>query len=69
MTHESQISLHFTLRSVVFDEIEIFDFYLGYNSEFEIFEKKIVKNRNLKISKIPNVLLIRTIGRKMKKKF
>ncbi len=29
--------------------IEVFDFSLGYNGKFEIFEKKIVKNRKLKI--------------------
>ena len=32
-----------------------FDFSIGYNGKFEIFEKKIVNNRKLKISKIPNV--------------
>ncbi len=39
-THESQISLRFALRSLVFQIIEVFDFSIGYNGEFEIFEKK-----------------------------
>ncbi len=30
-----------------------FYFSIGYNGEFEIFEKKFVKNRYLKISKNP----------------
>ena len=56
-THESQISLSFALRSLVFQLIEVFDFFIGYNGEFEIFGKKIVKNWKLIISKIPNVIL------------
>ncbi len=57
IAHESQISLCFALLSLAFQIIEVFDFSIGYNSEFEIFEKKIVKNQKLKISKIPNVVL------------
>ncbi len=38
--HESQISLRFALRSLVFQIIEVFDFPIGYNGEFKIFEKK-----------------------------
>ena len=33
------------------------------------FRKKIIKNRKLKISKIPNVIFMRTIGRKIEDKF
>ena len=48
-THESQISLCFALRLLVFQIIEVFDFSISYNGEFEIFnKKKIVKNRNSK---------------------
>ncbi len=38
-THESQILLRFALRSLIFHIIEVFDFSIGYNGEFEIFEK------------------------------
>ncbi len=51
--HESQISLRFALRSLVFQIIEVFDFSICNNGEFEIFGKKNVKNRKLKISKNP----------------
>ncbi len=46
-THESQISLRFALRSLVFQIIEVFNFSIGYNGEFE-FKKKIVQNQKLK---------------------
>ena len=36
------------------DNCVVFDFSIAYNGKFEIFEKKIVKNWKLKISKIPN---------------
>ena len=36
-----------------FTPFALFDFSIGYNGEFEIFEKKIVKNRKLKIQNIP----------------
>ncbi len=35
-----------------FPDLEVFEFYIGYNGEFDIFEKKIVKNQRIKISKI-----------------
>ncbi len=38
-----QILLRFALRSLVFQIIEVFGFSIGYNGEFKIFEKKIVK--------------------------
>ncbi len=37
--HESQISLRFALRWLVFQVIEVFDFSIGYNGEFAILEK------------------------------
>ncbi len=52
-THESQISLGFALRSLVFQIIEVFDFSIGYNGEFEIFEKKSFKIGNSKFKKSP----------------
>ncbi len=42
--------------------IEVFGFSIGYNGAFQIFEKKIVKNRKLKISKIPNIVFRGPIG-------
>ena len=59
-----QISLRFALRSLVFQIIEVFGFSIGYNGEF----KKIVKNRNLKISKIENSTFVRTAEKKIQKK-
>ncbi len=50
-THESKISLRFALRSLVFQIIEVFDFSIGYNGEFAIFEKKSLKIRNSKFQK------------------
>ena len=38
-TDGSQIFLRFALRSFVFQIIEVFGFFIGYNIEFEIFEK------------------------------
>ncbi len=61
--HESQISLRFTLRSLIFQLIEVFYFSIGYNVNLKFSKKKNVKNRKLKISKIPNVFL-RTIEKK-----
>ncbi len=52
----SSLVPNFALRSLVFQIIEVFDFSIGYNGEFEFFGKKIVKDRKLKISKIPNVV-------------
>ena len=37
--HESQISLRFAVRSLVFQIIDVFDFSIGYNGEFKILEK------------------------------
>ncbi len=56
-THEPKISLRFVLRSLVFQIIEVLDFSIRYNGEVAIFEKKIVKNQKLKISKILNTAL------------
>ncbi len=55
--------LSFALKSLVFQIIEVFGFSIGYNAEFEIFERKIVKNRKLKISKILNKVLWGPLGR------
>ena len=52
-TPEAQISLRFTLQSLVFQIIEVLGFPIGYNGEI----KKFIKNRKLKISKIQKVLL------------
>ena len=50
--------------------LEGFDFSVGYITEFDIFEKKIIKNQKLKISKIPNAgSFMGTIGRKIQDKF
>ncbi len=54
------MSLRFVLRSLVFQIVEVFHFFMGYNGEFEIFEKKIVKNWKLEISKIQNSTFVRT---------
>ena len=62
-TRQSHISLRFALRSLVIKIIEVFDFSIGYNGYIWIFRKKIVKNRKLKISKIPNVVLWEPLGR------
>ncbi len=40
-THESQISLRFVLRSLVFQIMEVYDFSIGYNGDFESFAKKL----------------------------
>ncbi len=71
-THESQISLRFALRSLVYQIIEVFDFSIGYNyGEFEIFKKKkkSVKNQVLKISKITNVVMWGPLGWKFRTSF
>ncbi len=47
---------NFTLRWLVFQIIGVLYLSVGYNGEFVILEK-IFKNLNLKISKIPNVVL------------
>ncbi len=39
-TGKSQIALRFFLRSLVFQIIEVFGFSIGYNAEFDIFEKR-----------------------------
>ena len=52
-----------------FPDNEVFDFSIGYSGEFEIFEKKIIQNRKLKISKNPQRNFVRTIGRKSQEKF
>ena len=62
LTPEAQISLRFALRSLVFQISKVFDFYIGYNGEFDIFETKIVKNQKLKISKIQNAVLWGPLG-------
>ncbi len=48
---ESQILLRFAVRSLVFQIIEVFGFSIGYNGEFEISEKKLLKLRNSKFQK------------------
>ena len=45
--HDSHISLHFGLRSIVFQIIEVLEFSIGYNGEFEIFEDNSLKIGNL----------------------
>ncbi len=45
---EFQISPRFALRSLAFHIIKVFGFSIGYNGEFEIFEKKWLKIRNSK---------------------
>ena len=57
LTPEAQMLLRFALWSLVFQTIGLFDFSIVYNCEFHIFEKKIVTNQKLKISKIPNAVL------------
>ncbi len=53
---ESQISLRFALRSLVFQtDSRVFGFPIQYNGEFEILDK-IVKKRKVKISKFKVVL-------------
>ncbi len=52
-----------------FPDIEVFDFSIGYNGEFAIFEKEIVKNQKLKISKISNILLWGPLGGKFRTSF
>ncbi len=67
-TRDSQISLHFALRSLVFQITEFVGFSIGYNGEFEIFENKIGKNRKRKISKIQNGTFVKTTEKKIQKK-
>ena len=50
-TRKSQISIRFTLRSLVFQIIEVFDISIGYNDEIEIFEKKSLQMSNSKFQK------------------
>ncbi len=65
-THpEAQISLCFTLRSLVFQIIEVFGFPIGYNGEIQ----KFVKNQKLKISKIQNSTFPRTTEKNIQVKF
>ena len=40
----SQISLHFTLRSLVFQIIEAFGFSIRYNGEYEFLEENLLKS-------------------------
>ncbi len=48
-THESQISLRFALRSLVFQIIEVLDISICYNGELDTIEKKTsLKLRNSK---------------------
>ncbi len=58
---ESKISLRFAVKSLVFQIIEVFDFSIGYNGEFAIFENK--------ISKIPNVLFWGPLAEKFRTGF
>ncbi len=46
LTLEAQISLRFTLQSLVLQIIEVFGFPIGYNGEIQ----KFIKNRKLKIN-------------------
>ncbi len=52
---EAQMSLCFTLRSLVFQIIEFFAFPIGYNGEIQ----KFVKNRNLITSKLHNSTFVK----------
>ena len=64
-THpEVQISLRFALRVLVFHIIEVFGFPIGYNGEIE----KVVKNQELKISKIQNSTFVWTSEKKIQEK-
>ncbi len=62
---KAQISLRFALRSLIFHIIEVFGFPIWYNGEIP----KIVKNCKLKISKLQNSTFVRTIEKKIQKKF
>ena len=64
LTPEAQISFRFALRSLVFQKIKVFDFPVGYNGEI----KKIVKNRQLKFSKIQNSTFVSTTEKKIQEK-
>ncbi len=46
-----------------------FTFSIGYNGEFQTFEKKMLKNWKLKILKITNVVLRRPMGGKIRTSF
>ena len=54
---KAQISLSFTLRTLVFQIIKVFGFPIEYNGEFQ----KFVKNQKLKISKIQNGTFVKNI--------
>ncbi len=62
---EPQISLHFTLLSLIFQIIEVFGFPIGYNGEFQ----KFAKSRKIKISKIQTSTFVRTTEKKFQENF
>ncbi len=64
LTPEAQMSLFFALQSLVFQIIEVFGLPIGCNGEI----KKIVKNRQLKISKFQNSAFVRTTEKKIQEK-
>ncbi len=68
-TRETQISLHFALRSIIFQihVIEVFNFPIGY--KFEIFEKKSFKIGNSKFKKSQKMLLWSLLIRKFRRSF
>ncbi len=63
---ESQISLRFTLLSLVSQIMEVLGFPTGNNAEFKNLETKIVKTWKLKISKKPKVVLWWSVGEKFR---
>ena len=67
-TRESQISLSFVPRSLVFQIIEVSCFFMGCNCEFESFEKILLKITHSKFQK-SQYNFVRTIGRKIQDKF
>ncbi len=62
-TLNTQISLRFALRSLVFQIIEVFGFPIGYNGEI----KKSLKIGNSKFQKSKTVILWRPLRRKFRK--
>ena len=60
--------LGFALRALVFQIIEVFDFSVGYNGKFEIFEKKSLTIRKSKFQNSQMSFLM-TSGRKIQDKF
>ena len=55
-------------RTIKKQMIDVFDFSIGYNGEFGIFEKKSLKIRKSKFQN-PKCSFVRTIGKKIQDKF